>query len=671
LPSQVVFFRAKSNLIILHHQIKGNKVASDKKENTKKEPIVKEKSKLQNDVFGTKTKTPFYFYFILFLIPIIFFVILELGLRIFNYGYDLTMWSEAAPGKTVLNPWVAKRYFTNVKTVPSSIEDIFDSEKAENTFRVFVLGESSAAGYPYMPMGSFSRYIRKRLELSYPDKKIEMINLALSATNSFTLRDFIPDILNEKPDLILIYAGHNEYYGALGVGSLESIGNSRTLVNAYLFAQRFKTTQLVRDFIQWILKLVSEDSVKSLTGTLMSRMAKDKQIELNSDIYKVGLEQFEENFSDIIEEINEAGVPLIISTMASNLRSQRPFISIKNNKLPPAEIIFEEASKEYELKNYSKADSLYRYAKDLDGLRFRAPELINKIIKKLGRQFNTSIIDVDSLFASLSPNGIIGDNLMTDHVHPTLEGFHEIGNLFYKKMIEKSFLPQGTPKLNLDEADKITRENFVFSKFDSTVAVYRIMLLKNDWPFIYPTQKKTYWQVFQPQNFADSNAVEFLLGDKSWSKTIEDVAEWYFERKNLSMFLQHFECLVYQYPIIVQYYEKLEILCTRFLKINDYNSSKKILKVLERVRPNAFSKKWIGQIALTEKRFKEAIDYLKQSIKYGPNDLQALYNLAGAYALDKQYENSYEAVTKVLAKDSNYPGARQLLSQLEMLTRNK
>lgn len=632
----------------------------------KNEKTSKPRYEILNEKQRTGIKTPFYFYILMILIPVFFFVILEVCLRIFNYGDDLSMWSEAAPGKTVLNPWVAKRYFTNVKTVPSSIEDIFDSVKADNAFRVFILGESTAAGYPYMPMGSFSRYIRKRLELSYPDKKIEMINLALSATNSFTLRDFVPEILTQKPDLILIYAGHNEYYGALGVGSLESIGNSRALVNAYLFAQRFKTTQLVRDFIQWILKLISENSEKSLTGTLMSRMAKDKQIELHSDIYKAGLEQFEENFSDIIEMINEAGVPLIISTMPSNLKSQYPFISIKNSKLPPAEVIYKQAVSEYEIRNYTKADSLFRYAKDLDGLRFRAPEEINKIIKKLGGKLNAPIIDVDSLFVFLSPNGITGDNLMTDHVHPTLEGFHEIGNLFYRKMIEKSYLPNGNSALPSADADNLTRKQFVFSKFDSTVAHYRIMLLKNDWPFIDPKLKRTYWQVCMPKNFPDSNAVQFLLGNKSWGKTIEEVADWYFEKRNLPLFLQHMECLIYQYPVIIQYYEKLETICTRFLKINDYASPMKILEVLERVRPNAFSKKWIGQIALNEKRIPEAIQYLKQSIEYDPTDLQVLYNLAGAYALNKQYEQSYETINKVLVKDSNYPGARALLSQLEM-----
>jgi len=613
-----------------------------------------------------KLRTPLYFYIILFSIPLLFFFFLELGLRIFNYGDNLTLWVSASPGKTIINPLVAKRYFSNVKDVPSTIEDIFDSTKAKNCFRVFVLGESSAAGFPYMPMGSFSRYIRKRLELTYPSVKIEVVNIALSATNSYTIRDFIPEVLEQKPDLILIYAGHNEYYGALGVGSLESIGRSRSIVNAYLFVQKFKTTILLRDFIQWIASKLLEQNDNSLTGTLMSRMAKEKQIEINSDLFNKGLSQFEGNLKDIILEIRKAGIPLIISTMPSNLKDQKPFISTKHSSFIAADKIFEQATREYGKNNFKEADSLYFLAKELDGLRFRAPHKINKIIIDLANTYNVSVIKVDSLFAALSPNYIPGNNLFTDHVHPTLIGFQEIGNLFYQKMIKNNFLPKEKPSIPNHAADIETRTNFIFSKFDSTVAHYRIQLLKNDWPFIDPKHKKSYSQVCQPKNYCDSSALNYLLGKNNWSKAIEDVADWYLKNSNLELYLQHMECLIYQYPIIDRYSYKLENLCSQLLSKNDYSNSFRILNALEKVRPTEFSKKWIGQIALNEKRYPQAIKYLNESIQLNDNDNQVFYNLAGAYALNTEYEKAYKTINIVLSKDQNYPGAQQLKDQLKV-----
>ena len=206
-----------------------------------------------------KKKTPKWFYLVMILIPVIFVVLLELSLRLFNYGKDIPQWVDANRGKYIINPEVAYRYFNQVKNIPTTIEDVFDQQEKNNAFRVFVLGGSSAAGFPYMPMGSFSRYIRKRLELNYPNNTIEVVNISLSAINTYTLLDLLPEVLTQKPDLILIYAGHNEYYGALGVGSMESLGTSRTFVKLILQLNKYKTVQLIKNILSALLSALHNE----------------------------------------------------------------------------------------------------------------------------------------------------------------------------------------------------------------------------------------------------------------------------------------------------------------------------------------------------------------------------------------------------------------------------
>jgi lysophospholipase L1-like esterase len=611
-------------------------------------------------------KTPFYFYLIMIFIPVFFFVLLEVGLRVFNYGYDFSMWGEVIEGKYILNPDAPRRYFTTVKSVPASIEDIFDKEKVPNSFRVFILGESSAAGYPYMPMGAFSRYLRRRLELSYPDKKIEVINIGLSAISSYTVRDFVPEVLDQRPDLILIYTGHNEYYGALGVGSQESVSNSRALVNMLLYMNRFKTTQLVKDFIQWFVGIVGINDEGPATGTLMSRMAKEKEIELNSEQFNVGINQFEGNLTDIIEMIQNQNVPLIISTLASNLKGQAPFISINKGDNPSANQIFSEAEKEYSAGNYKKANSLYRYAKDLDGLRFRAPEKMNSIILSLANKYKVPTIDADSMFSAMSNEGIIGNDWMTDHLHPNLAGYQKMGKLFYEKMHQVNYLPaNSTAAIPFEEQDRATLNNFVYSNFDSVVADYRIKLLKNDWPFIDPKLKKSYWEVCIPKDYIDSAAVHFLLGDLSWGKAIEKVADKSLRRDDIILFTQHMRALIYQYPIVVEYYRKIENITLILLQRKEYNKAKIILNMEYELSPNAFSTKWLGQIALQNGNTEEAIKFLEKSLFYNPEDEQVLYNLSGAYALNKDYKKAYQSVTKLIENNPNHQGAKNLLNQLK------
>ena len=238
-------------------------------------------------------------------------MLLEIFLKFINYGRNDDQWIKITETKQMLNPDVAGRYFFNTKDLPQSNNDAFDIVKRENAFRIFVMGGSSAQGFPFSPNGTFSRYIRDRLELIYPDKYIEVINLGITATNSYTIRDLIPGVLEQKPDLILIYAGHNEYYGAFGVGSTENIGNSRELVNFLIWLNKFKSVELIRNVVTAIMTLFSSDAEQKTDrgGTLMARIVKEQLIPFNSESFNVGIEQFEGNFEDILQMTQDGRVP--------------------------------------------------------------------------------------------------------------------------------------------------------------------------------------------------------------------------------------------------------------------------------------------------------------------------------------------------------------------------
>src|SRR5258705_3419675 len=171
----------------------------------------------------------FLFKVIAILLPFLFLLLLEVLLRTFHYGNDLRLFIEYAGNKDflVLNPDASKRYFTNQSIATTGNREIFKKEKDENTTRIFVLGESTTLGYPYFHNGSFHRWLQYRLMRSIPDRNFEIINISLTAVNSYTVLGFAREVVNYQPDAILIYTGHNEYYGALGVGSTDRIGGNR------------------------------------------------------------------------------------------------------------------------------------------------------------------------------------------------------------------------------------------------------------------------------------------------------------------------------------------------------------------------------------------------------------------------------------------------------------
>ena len=154
----------------------------------------------------------------------------ELILRSVNYGPDLSLFAtEVIGGRAyyIMNPDVKARYFTQVEFSPTTSADYFPVEKQEGTFRIFCLGGSTTVGFPYGYAGSFPLHLRERLRRMFPDRNIEVINLGMTATNSFTALDLATELPAYDPDLIVVYDGHNEFYGALGVASRESVGQSR------------------------------------------------------------------------------------------------------------------------------------------------------------------------------------------------------------------------------------------------------------------------------------------------------------------------------------------------------------------------------------------------------------------------------------------------------------
>ncbi len=607
---------------------------------------------------ASERKTPKWFYAVMVLLPIIFLIALEIFLRVINYGYDFTEWVDAGEGRYIINPDIGRKYFTGTGYNPITDEDVFYRQKKPDSFRVFVLGGSSAEGFPYRPMGSFSRYIRRRLELVYPRTNIEVVNISMTAVNSYTLLDLLPGVLNQKPDLILIYAGHNEYYGALGVGSLESFGSNRSLVKLILYLDNFKTTQLLRNGIRWAASLFSSGNNKS-SGTLMSRMAKDKYIPLNSKIYNEGLQQFKDNLTDILELIKNKGVPVILGRVASNLKDQKPFISVKTPGYKTADQVYAEAEDELKNNKDADADSLFRLAKDLDALRFRAPEKINKIIDDLGKKFNVPTIPIDSLFDSASPDGIVGDNLIVDQLHPNIKGQQLIGKAFYGSMKKNGYLPK-TEKAEIpfEEQDSLTRADFMFSRLDSVIGTDNIIMLKSDWPFVSEAasvkelRSKDFTALLKPQNFIDTIAMDNIEGKTSWLDAHLTAATTYLRRDDIKDYLRHMNILIYQYP-----------------NLKNINSAVKFFYEQHKINMADYTAKRVGLIALYKGEFDEAIKLLSEAFKSNPKDPLVLYNLSLAYSKKKDFKTAFTVINKCLTVKPNFPGAnnlkREIMNRLE------
>jgi len=621
----------------------------------------KQKKPVEELIGNSNKKTPRWFYLILILLPVVIVILLEFSLRLFNYGRTYDQWIPAGEERLTLNPEIAFRYFYNTDRVPSANHNYFDEVKKENSYRVFVMGGSSAAGFPYSPNGAFSRYIRKRLELLYPDKQIEVVNIAMSAINTYALRDMLPGVIEKEPDLFIIYAGHNEYYGALGVGSVETLGDTRFIVNTVIWLNRFKTFELLRDAVisvsGWFSKPVKSD------GTLMARMSQRQLIPFNSEKYYSGINQYEGNLRDILEMAKENNVPVILGRLVSNLKDQKPFESIREVEYPPADKIFSKAQYQSSSGNAASADSLFRLAKDLDALRWRAPEKINQIIEDLGKEFNYPVVKLDSVFNAESVSGIVGDDLITDHLHPNLRGFQIIGREIFDKGFESGIFPEGYRKdYSLQAQDSITLSRYEFTKLDSTIALYQIIILKSDWPYTkvkISDQEKL--KLLNMQTYSDTLAYLVGKGDLSWEAAHLKLAQSKLVKGDLKSFLKEISAATDEYPFDPYPYEFAAQL---LVNLKMFDEAYYYLQKLNELKPGAYSTKWLGIIDLLNNKVDSAIGQLSKSINYNSLDAQVYYNLAGAYSIKKDYQTALQMINRCLQIEPNYAMAKDLEQQL-------
>jgi tetratricopeptide (TPR) repeat protein len=448
-------------------------------------------------------------------IPFILLFLLEMFLRIFNYGEDYRLFVDF-PGKEiqkhkVINPRIGKKYFQKLEyTKPC--HDMFLMEKPENDFRIFVMGSSTVLGFPYDENLMFTRILQQRLQDCYPDKQVEVINTGFTAINSFTLLDFVDDVLEEKPDAILIYAGQNEFYGALGLGSVERSFHSRRLTLLHLDLLSFRFYQLLRNTISGIARRMAGNNNQSdVRGTLMKVIAENRDIPYKGKVYNETICRYEKNMDKILEKAGRRHVPVFISELVSNVKDMKPFCSMKTTDYPSSEEKYAEGIRSEKKGDFVKAKNCYYEAKDLDCIRFRASEEINAAIQKLAKKHEATLVPMKtSFFEQASPHQLIGNNLMTEHVHPNIDGYFLMADAFFYALAESKLLGE---KLDivLYKNSAYYQRNWGYTELDSMLGVHRVNSLKYYWPYQpYNAPFVDYREIYKPVSMMDSMAFAII-----------------------------------------------------------------------------------------------------------------------------------------------------------------
>jgi tetratricopeptide (TPR) repeat protein len=397
-------------------------------------------------------------------IPLLFFVFLELGLRVAGVGTSFDYFREIdinGQPHYQENPDFADQFYPPSLNI-GPVENTFARERDPELVRVFILGGSAALGFPHKNHG-FDRLLDAQLRAALPDRKIEVINLAMTSVNSHVMYAVANSLPEDSADFAVILMGNNEVVGPYGPGTFNQnfLGN----INVIRGLQALKRTRLWQALGGLMAQLRPTDAMQELEWEGM-QMFTDNGVPRDDPRLAGVYSHYEDNLTDIIETLQDKGMHVLLSSVPVNLRHSAPFLSVRSPGLSQeqldawreqtrrgaesageanwdaavthfraaleidpgyADTYFRLATALENLGEHQEAKANYERALDLDALRFRADTRINQVILDVAASADgksLSFVDNAAAFERASEPFQPGWNLLLEHVHYDFAGNH-------------------------------------------------------------------------------------------------------------------------------------------------------------------------------------------------------------------------------------------------------
>lgn len=345
--------------------------------------------------------------------------------------------------------------------------DSFPAHKTAGTFRVFCLGGSTVQGRPFSTPTAFTTWLRIALESADPARNWEVVNCGGISYASYRLIPILEECLQHEPDLIVICTGHNEFLED------RTYGHIRASLRWYAPLQenllRVRTYNLLRA------------GVLALTGQPVRSSVQDRPV-LAAEVdalldYRGGLAayhrdsawrdavivHYEYNLRRMTAAVRNAGVPAVLIRPPSNLCDCPPFKSEHGDNLSGDELSEWQTATEHAKAHYrhdvqaaieslkkaidvdgqyavtyyelgkcyeaigmtKKAREAFLHARDLDICPLRMTQPMEEALADIARETKTPLIDAQTLLEQHCRDGLLGDFLLVDHIHPSFRG-HQI-----------------------------------------------------------------------------------------------------------------------------------------------------------------------------------------------------------------------------------------------------
>ncbi len=349
----------------------------------------------------------------------------------------------------------------------------FTATKDPNTLRIFCLGGSTVQGRPFSAETSFTAWLQLNLQAGQPQRTIEVINCGGISYASYRLVPIMRELMDHAPDLFIVYTGHNEFLEDRTYGRIKQI--PRSLFRAHQTLLKLRSYALAHQVLY--PRLAKSDAVDPTPRSTLPTEVKTKldtrkgpESYHRDPVWRRGIiAHFRRNLGIMVQMAQSAGVPIILMNPVSNLKDSPPFKSEYRSDLPPQEseriIELWDQAADLGWTDVQQKLHLLQQAAQLDKQHARICYLIGKCHEQLGRlseakpwfvqareedicplrmlqpmhqavldtaeQYRAPLVDVQQLFEQRSRDGVVGDEWLLDHVHPSITGHQLIADALY------------------------------------------------------------------------------------------------------------------------------------------------------------------------------------------------------------------------------------------------
>jgi tetratricopeptide (TPR) repeat protein len=368
------------------------------------------------------------------------------------------------------------------------IREKLTSRKPADEFRIFAYGESTMHGSHYWPASNPARWLEAYLKDFLPGRKIRIVNFARMGQGSDFIQRSVKNTLIYKPDLILLYAGHN---GFLPGNRFDQVAQKESKLS-FKFKLWIRNSALISAAIRFGIanklkrnQKAEEDQIgyEQIETPPTGIGGAENEFLRDSDLYNKNIAHHRANYEEILNVAADRHIPILIFKPASNLKDYPP--SCSKHRLPLSKEneavwqgAYEEGRKKQALGDtrgalqaYEKAyalgqahaDLLYRMgqllmkngelekarqflieAKDEDCIIVRAPSVVENYFEAFGKTGKAVVIDTEKFLVSEAPGGILGDPIVEDNVHFSVKGHALLGRAAAQEIAEHGWIAPKT-----------------------------------------------------------------------------------------------------------------------------------------------------------------------------------------------------------------------------------